>query len=85
VGYRYLATLRGAGNTENRPIAEVTSHFKLPPAIFLSDRNRADFRFINNTDCTRDAWRLYANRAETRLDFSSSPARTITSGLDGLP
>jgi hypothetical protein len=64
---------------------EQTPHVPRGLAILLSDRNRADFRFINNAGCTRDGWRLYADRAGTRLDFSSSQARTITSGLDGLP
>ena len=66
VGYRYLATLRGTGNTENRPIAELTSRFKLPLAILLSDRNRVDFRFISGQSFS---WR-YRNRVTFERNFS---------------
>jgi hypothetical protein len=55
-----------ASGSLNRPIAELTSRFKLPLAILLSDRNRADFRFISGKPYS---WR-YRNRLTLERNFS---------------
>jgi hypothetical protein len=66
VGYRYLPILRGEGANENRAIGELTSRFKLPLAILMSDRNRFDFRFVSGEDFS---WR-YRNRLSLERNFS---------------
>lgn len=54
-GYRYLPSTQGP--TENRIVMEATPNFPLKANILLSDRNRADVRFMARSV----SWR-YRNR-----------------------
>jgi Protein of unknown function (DUF2490) len=46
-GYRYQTSLTNANSaSENRGILELTSRYKLPWQLVISDRNRGEFRFI---------------------------------------
>jgi hypothetical protein len=48
-GYRYQTSLtNGQAAPEHRGILEVTSRYKLPWEIVISDRNRGEFRFIQS-------------------------------------
>jgi hypothetical protein len=62
-GYRYMPTTNGP--TENRGILETTGRYPLVRGVLLSDRNRADLRFIAG----EFSWR-YRNRLTAERTFS---------------
>jgi hypothetical protein len=66
IGYRYLYSIRGDDPHESRPITELTSRFYLPFSVLCSDRNRADFRFVEDKPFS---WR-YRNRITLERNFS---------------
>ncbi len=71
VGYRY-----GTGPdqpSEHRAIAEITPRFPLPWAMLLSERNRADFRFIDGEFSWRYRPRLMVERSFAVKRLSVTP------------
>jgi hypothetical protein len=66
-GFRCDTSLtNGHGESENRGILEVTSRYKLPWQLVISDRNRGDFRFIKDQPFSA----LYRNRLRLERDVS---------------
>ena len=66
-GYRYQTSLTsGHGGSENRGILELTSRYRLPWQLVISDRNRGDFRFIEGQPFST----LYRNRLRLERDVS---------------
>jgi hypothetical protein len=64
-GYRYQTSLTsGRGGSENRGILELTSRYRLPWQLVISDRNRADFRSIKGQPFSM----LYRNRLRLERD-----------------
>lgn len=64
-GYRYLTSLtNGNFAPENRGILELTSRYKLPWQLVISDRNRGEFRFIQG----RPFSTRYRNRLRLERD-----------------
>lgn len=65
-GYRYRTSLTsGESVSENRGILEVTSRYLLPWQLVVSDRNRAEFRFIKG----RAFSTRYGNRLRLERDI----------------
>jgi Protein of unknown function (DUF2490) len=65
-GYRYRTDLaRGGSAHENRAILELTSRFPLPWNMVISDRNRGEFRFIQDKPFST----RYRNRLRLERDF----------------
>lgn len=65
-GYWNFTTLNGGIPNENRAIVETTSRFPLSGNFVLSDRNRADLRWIANSPFS---WR-YRNRLALARSFT---------------
>jgi hypothetical protein len=66
VGYRYVTDLASGGSAhENRGILEVISRYPLPLHLVISDRNRGEFRFIQNKPFSA----RYRNRLRLEYDF----------------
>ena len=66
-GYQYKTSLlNGDSSSEHRGIVEFTSRYGLPGGIFLSDRNRGEFRFIHGQPFSE----RYRNRLRAERDFS---------------
>ena len=63
VGYHYLPSTDGP--TEQRSVAEMTGRYPLKSGLLFSDRDRVDFRFINE----KFLWR-YRNRASMERTVS---------------
>jgi hypothetical protein len=66
VGYRYRADL-GGGPHENRLLVETTSRYPLPAHFLISDRNRGEFRFVQN----RAFSTRYRNRLRLEYDYQA--------------
>jgi hypothetical protein len=65
-GYRYRTDLASGGSAhENRAILELISRFPLPWNLVISDRNRGEFRFIQNQPFST----RYRNRLRLERDF----------------
>lgn len=65
-GYRYVTSLSSGGSTsENRGILDVTSRYRLPWQLVVSDRNRGDFRFIKGQGFST----RYRNRLRLQRDI----------------
>jgi hypothetical protein len=71
LGYRYVNT--PGGPVENRAVLEVTPRFPLASGIFVSDRNRADLRFIDGEFFWRYRNRLSAERTFAIRSYHFSP------------
>ena len=67
IGYRYSGNTDGP--SENRGIVQFTQHAPLPWSILLSDRNRADLRWISGEEFS---WR-YRNRLTLERGFRIGP------------
>jgi hypothetical protein len=63
IGYRYFANADGA--SENRGIVQITNRVPLPWSLLLSDRNRADLRWVSGNAFR---WR-YRNRLTLERSF----------------
>ena len=64
-GFRCDTSLtNGHGESENRGILELTSRYRLPWQLVISDRNRGDFRFIKDQPFSA----LYRNRLRLERD-----------------
>jgi hypothetical protein len=65
-GYIHVATLHDEANpsNEHRAILELTPRYPLPGAFLVTDRNRAEGRWINGTPSFR-----YRNRLRLERDF----------------
>ena len=65
-GYRYRTSLTsGESVSENRGILEVTSRYRLPWELVVSDRNRGEFRFIKGQGFST----RYRNRLRLERDI----------------
>jgi hypothetical protein len=65
-GYRYQTGLSGAStNTGNIGILEITSRYRLPGQLVISDRNRGEFRFIKR----QSFYTRYRNRLQLERDI----------------
>ena len=71
VGYRYLPSTNGP--TEHRGVVEATGRCPLKSGFLFSDRNRADFRFINGEFSWRYRNRLTAERTVSILSYHFTP------------
>jgi Protein of unknown function (DUF2490) len=69
-GYQYRISLTGTTPaTENRGIVEVSSRYRLPWQIVISDRNRGDFRFVKGEQFST----RYRNRLWVERDIKYGP------------
>lgn len=68
IGYRYVGNADGP--SENRGIVETTGRTLLPWSMLLSDRNRADLRWVSGSAFN---WR-YRNRLTLERSFRIGPA-----------
>jgi Protein of unknown function (DUF2490) len=65
-GYRYRTDLASGGSAhENRAILEVISRYPLPGHLVISDRNRGEFRFVQDKPFST----RYRNRLRLEYDF----------------
>lgn len=65
-GYRYRIAMPGSGTaTENRIILDLTARYPLPLNVFLSSRNRGEFRFIRG----QPFFTRYRNRLRVEYDY----------------
>jgi hypothetical protein len=65
-GYRYQTGLSGPStNTGNIGILEITSRYRLPWQLVISDRNRGEFRFIKR----QSFYTRYRNRLQLERDI----------------
>ena len=71
VGYRYMPTTDGP--TENRGVLEATGRYPLLRGVLLSDRNRADLRFIAGEFSWRYRNRITAERTFAIRSYHFSP------------
>jgi hypothetical protein len=71
LGYRYMPTTNGP--TENRGILEATGRYPLVRGVLLSDRNRADLRFIAGEFSWRYRNRLTAERTFAIRSYHFTP------------
>jgi uncharacterized protein DUF2490 len=63
-GYEYLRTIQdGKDSLENRVAVEVTPRYRAPAGFLLEDRNRVEFRWVNDVYSTR-----YRNRVTLERD-----------------
>jgi hypothetical protein len=68
VGYRRRNTLtEGNSTAENRILLDLTSRYRLPWQLLISDRNRGEFRFIQGQPFST----RYRNRLRLERDFKS--------------
>jgi hypothetical protein len=81
LGYRYMPTTDGP--TENRGILEATGRFPLVRGVLLSDRNRADLRFISGEFSWRYRNRLAAERTFAIRSYHFSPYIRAEAYYDG--
>jgi hypothetical protein len=70
-GYRYMPSTTAP--TENRAILEATGRYPLARGSLVSDRNRADFRFIEGESSWRYRNRLTAEREFTIKSYHFAP------------
>ena len=70
LGYRYLPSFDGPN--EQRIVLEATGRFPTKAGVLFSNRNRIDFRFIEDADFS---WR-YRNRITTERNFNIGRIRT---------
>ena len=71
LGYRYLPSTDGP--PENRLVMEATGRYPLKSGFLLSDRNRADLRFIDSVFSWRYRNRLTVERTVSILSYHFSP------------
>jgi hypothetical protein len=71
LGYRYLPSTDGP--SEHRGVLEATGRYPLISGFLVSDRNRADLRFINGEFSWRYRNRLTVERTVSILDYHFSP------------
>jgi hypothetical protein len=71
IGYRYLPSTDGP--TEHRGVMEATGRLPLKSGFVVSDRNRADLRFINSEFSWRYRNRLTVERTVSILSYHFSP------------
>jgi len=67
-GYRYRTSLTEGNSSENRGILEITSRYRLPGQLVISDRNRGEFRFIQGQPFST----RYRNRLRLERDIEYS-------------
>jgi hypothetical protein len=70
-GYRYMPSTDGP--TENRGVMEATARYPLKFGLLISDRNRADLRFISGEFSWRYRNRLTIERTFSILSYHFSP------------
>ena len=63
-GYENLQTLSGKSKFENRLVLEGMPGYRFLPRLFVRDRNRVEFRWINGVYSTR-----YRNELSAEYDF----------------
>jgi hypothetical protein len=71
LGYRYLPSTDGP--SEQRGVIEATGRYPLTSGFVLSDRNRADLRFINGEFSWRYRNRLTVEKTVSILSYHFSP------------
>jgi Protein of unknown function (DUF2490) len=71
LGYRYLPSTDGP--TEHRAVVEATGRYPLKSGFLVSDRNRADLRFINGEFSWRYRNRLTVERTVSLWSYHFSP------------
>lgn len=71
LGYRYLPSTDGP--SEHRGVLEATGRLPLMSGFLVSDRNRADLRFIDGEFSWRYRNRLTLERTVSILDYHFSP------------
>ncbi len=81
LGYRYMPTT--SGPTENRGILEATGRYPLVRGVLLSDRNRADLRFIDGVLAWRYRNRLTAERTLAMRSYHLTPYLRAEAYYDG--
>jgi Protein of unknown function (DUF2490) len=81
VGYRYMPSTDGP--TESRGILEATGRYPLIRGVLLSDRNRADLRFIAGEFSWRYRNRITAERTFAIRSYHFSPYIRAEAYYDG--
>jgi hypothetical protein len=80
LGYRYLPTTDGP--SEHRAVMEATGRLPLKSGFVVSDRNRADLRFINGKSSWRYRNRLTVERTVSILCRHFSPYARVEAYFD---
>jgi hypothetical protein len=81
LGYRYLPST--SGPTENRIVMEATPRYPLKAGILISNRNRADLRFISGQFSWRYRNRLAVERAVPIFSYHFIPYVRAEAYYDG--
>jgi len=73
-GYEYLHTIQnGSLKVENRIIAQVTPNYIIPGEFLITDRNRAEFRWVNGAYDFRYRNKLMLQRPLEVHNFTFTP------------